>query len=121
MCTDIGLHIGPVTRQLLNWFLDEGDISSGDAKQFYSAVRDFYTWAAVASLPLKDSVLQNAKFVDFTKRDLHSYSQVEYFVWRYVCAQIIKTYKWVVVFKTTWLYLFYLGYSELLQYETATE
>ena len=83
--TDTGLHIGLSTRQLLNRLEDNGDISPADVKLFYRAVRDFYTRAAeyaIRNLPLCDPVLQNSKFVDFTKKDEQELSQVEYFITR---------------------------------------
>ena len=74
--TDTGIHIRLITWQLLNK-LQDSDISPGYEKQFYTAVRNFYTQGAdyaVTNIQLKDPLLQNAKFVDFTN-----------FVGKYIC------------------------------------
>ena len=50
------------------------------------AVRSFYTTAvdyARKNLPLTDSVLENAAFVNFEAREVSFFSQVEFFVNRY--------------------------------------
>ena len=56
-------------------------------KVFYQAVRGFYYTAAeyaLANLPLTDEVLQNASFLNFEKREIALFSQVEFFVRRYI-------------------------------------
>ena len=50
-------------RKLLN----EGDISAADQTKFYASVRAFYVKAmcyALENLPLKDPLLQNARFLN---------------------------------------------------------
>ena len=82
-----GIFIGLTTKQLLRRLENEGDILSRDVKAFYKAVRNFYICAAdyaIKNLPLSDPILKNAKFVDFSKKDQQCFSQVEYFVARYM-------------------------------------
>ena len=76
-----------MTKQLLSKLEDEGDITSTEVKTFYLAVRGFYVRAseyAFANLPLDDPVLKNSQFVDFKRRDEGDFSQVEFFVARYI-------------------------------------
>ena len=72
-----------MTRQLLNKLEDEGDITHQEFRVFYNGVRDFLRTAAdyaLNNLPIKDELLQNAGFLNFEKRELSCFSQVEYFV-----------------------------------------
>lgn len=82
---DSGLHIGLVTRQLLQKLEDEGDISHREVRIFYNAVRDFFVTAvdyAISHLPFQDELIRNAQFLKFDSRETSMFSQVEYFVQR---------------------------------------
>lgn len=79
------MFIGIITRTSLRKLVEEGDISRSDETKFYKSVRAFYVQGlqyALANLPVKDPLLVNAGFVNFTARDRASFSQVEYFVER---------------------------------------
>ena len=68
---DSELHIGLMTRQLLNKLEDEGDITHREVRVFHNAVRNFLTTAAdyaLSNLPIKDKLLQNAGFLNFEKK-----------------------------------------------------
>jgi hypothetical protein len=67
--------------------LNEGDISPFQVTTFYKAVRSFYVTAAeysITNLPLNDDVLENASFLNFQMRKSATFSQVEFFVERFV-------------------------------------
>ena len=69
----------------LRKLLDDGDISPHEASTFHRGVRAFYERAveySLANLPLKDELLINAAFVDFSSRESANFAQVEYFVQR---------------------------------------
>ena len=75
-----------IITQSLNRLFEAGDISDAQVKTFYEAVQSFYNTAAdyaLANLPINDSVLMNARFVDFDRRESADFSQVEFFVNRY--------------------------------------
>ena len=79
---DSQLTIGIVTKQALKKLFEEGDISESDKKKFYAAVREFYIDAAnqaVMKFPFTDEVLNNAKFLNFEKRDTRTFDSVEFF------------------------------------------
>ena len=62
----------------------DSDISATDVKRFYVGVRAFYIPAvdyAIDNLPLNDTLLKNAEFIYFPKREQATISQV-YFVTR---------------------------------------
>ena len=68
-------------RQRLNRLLDEGDIGASQEKSFYAAVPSFNITSVLYSLdnlPLNDSVLKNALFVDFAQREQATFPQVEF-------------------------------------------
>lgn len=74
------------TKMALTKMLDEGDISQSEVRLFYEGVRSFYVTAmnyAINNLPMKDELLKNAQFLNFSSRDSSTFSQVEYFVQRY--------------------------------------
>ena len=76
-----------MTKRVLQKLLDDGEVSSLEVTQFYKGVRAFYVRAleyALDNLPLKDDLLKNASFVSYKKREDASFSQVEYFVDRFV-------------------------------------
>ena len=78
------------TRMKLKKFLDDGDITPAQVSTFYKGVRAFYEKAveyALANLPVKDELLRNATFVDFTSRESAQFVEVEYFVQRYAVLQ----------------------------------
>ena len=84
---DQSIFVGIMTKRALQKLLDDGEISSLQVTQFYEGVRAFYVRAleyAPDNLPLKDGLLKNASFVSYKKRDNASFSQVEYFVDRFV-------------------------------------
>ena len=86
---DNALYIGITTRQLLCKLEDDGDTTPAQVKIFYQAVRGFYSTAAeyaLKNLPLKDAALQNARFLGFETREAAVFSQVEFFVNRYIHA-----------------------------------
>ena len=71
-----------MTRQLLNKLEVESDISH---RVFHHAVRDFLTKAAdyaLSNLPVHDEIFKSAGCLNFEKREISSFSQVEYFVHR---------------------------------------
>ena len=85
--TDDNLFVGFGTRMCLNKLVDEGDISMAETSKFFQSARAFYVRAmeyALANLPLKDELLKSDKFVNIASRDSATFSQVEYFVQRYV-------------------------------------
>ena len=84
---DQSIIVGITTKRVLQKLLDDGEISSLQVTQFYKGVRAFYVRAleyALDKLPLKDDLLKNASFVSYKRRDDASFSQVEYFVDRFV-------------------------------------
>ena len=86
---DQSIFVGIMTKRVLQKLLDDGEISSLQVTQFYKGVRAFYVRAleyALDNLPLKDDSLKNASFVSYKKRDDASFSQVEYFVDRFVMS-----------------------------------
>lgn len=86
---DDGLFIGLTTRQLLKQLENEGDISSSQTKVFYEAVREFYVTAveySLKNLPLTDELLDNAQCFNFQTRETSMFSQVEFFIIRYMYA-----------------------------------
>ena len=85
MIIDHSIFIGISTRSTLRKLLEEGDICPSDESKFYRSARAFYVQAmkyALDNLPIKDSLLKNAKFVNFKTKDDATFSQVEYFVER---------------------------------------
>jgi hypothetical protein len=84
---DQSIFVGIMTKRVLQKVLDDGEISPLQVTQFYKGVRAFYVRAleyALDNLPLKDDLLKNASFVSYKKREDTSFSQVEYFVHRFV-------------------------------------
>ena len=54
--------------------------------KFYRSVCSFYVRSmeySLQNLPLKDDLLKNASFLNFTSRENATFTQVEYFVERY--------------------------------------
>ena len=79
---DSSIFVGLITRQKLRRLLNEGDISPRDEIKFYSSVRAFFVDAAsqaLKKLPFSDDVLNNARFLNFEKREEYSFSAVEFF------------------------------------------
>lgn len=75
-----------IARMQLNKCLADGDISDQRARKFYTAVRQFYIAAAKymqKNLPLHDDTLKNAQFVNWNKRILGSFEEVNIF-----CAKV---------------------------------
>ena len=67
--------------------MNEGDITNLQITKFYEGVRAFYVRAleyVLDKLPLEDDLFINAKIVNFGLRNNALFSQVEYFVQRYV-------------------------------------
>ncbi len=76
-----------MTRQKLVKLHDDGDIGDQEIRNFYKAVREFYSTAssyALKNLPISGEVLQNAQFAHFNNRLNSNFTQVLYFVSRYV-------------------------------------
>ena len=74
-----------MTRQFIRRLEEGGDVTTRQVKEFHRAVREFYSTVAtyaLANLPLKDEVLQNAEFVNFGDRASATITQVTYFVTR---------------------------------------
>ena len=87
MLLDHSVFIGISTRAAVRKLLEEGDIGPSDTSRFYRSVRAFYVQAmkyALDNLPIKDSLLRNARFLNFKAKDDATFSQVEYFVERLV-------------------------------------
>ena len=83
---DDKITIGFVTKQCLLKLFDEESIDDTEKKRFYSAVRAFYieaTLEALRKLPFHDSVLHNAKFLNFEKKEECTFSNVEFFCSKY--------------------------------------
>ena len=79
------MFVGLLTRQKLLKLHNDGDVSDGEVRVFYEAVREFYSTAAsyaLKNLPTTDEVLQNAQFVHFENRVNSTVSQVLSFVLR---------------------------------------
>ena len=82
---DHHLFIGLLTKTRLGSLTEEGDISLAQQSNFYKSVRAFDVRAleyTFSNLPLKDDLMQNAKFLNFHGREITSLSKVEYFVKR---------------------------------------
>ena len=80
------MFVGLTTKIKLRKLLDDSDISPHETSTFHKGVRAFYERAfeySLANLPLKDELLMNAAFVDFSSRESAKFAQVEYFVQRY--------------------------------------
>ena len=76
-----------MTKNLVRRLHDEGDITSTELSLFYEGVRAFYVKAlgyALENLPLNDDLMTNARFINFSSRENAYFSQVEYFVQRFV-------------------------------------
>lgn len=86
MCfSDNLLFIGLLTKTRLRKLRDEGDISQTQQSTFYKSVKAFYARAleyAISNLPLKDDLLQNARFLNFHRRESANLSEVDYFAER---------------------------------------
>ena len=82
---DQQLDIGFTTKSVLAKLIDEGH-DSHKIQQFYRGVRSFYEKAcsyARKNLPLSDPLLKNARFLNFTRRELADLSEVDYFIERF--------------------------------------
>ena len=82
---DYSIFVGISTRATLRKVLEDGDIGPCDEKKFYQSVRAVYVQAmkyALDNLPVKYTLLKNAKFVNFRVKEDATFSQVEYFVER---------------------------------------
>ena len=89
---DYSIFVGISTRATLRKLLEDGDISPFDEKKFYQSVRAFYVQAmkyALDNLPVNDTLLKNAKFVNFRVKEDATFSQVEYFVERLVATLLL--------------------------------
>ncbi|CAB4028208.1 Hypothetical predicted protein [Paramuricea clavata] len=83
---DNSLFIGFVTKTQLCKLIEEGDISPALQNALYKSVRAFYVRTleyAIDNLPLNDDLLENAKLVNFNRREYAELSEVEYFVNRF--------------------------------------
>ena len=84
--SDGNIFVGFLTRQTLSKLEREGDCTSSDSKKFLLGVRQFYV-AAVdyikAKFPIGDQLLMHARFVNFERREICEFKNVEYFMQRY--------------------------------------
>ena len=79
------LFIGLLTKTRLHNLTEKGNISLAQQRNFYKSVRAFYVRAleyAISNLSLKDDLMQNARFLNFHRREIASLSKFEYFVKR---------------------------------------
>ena len=84
---DQSVFIGLITQSTLRRCIEMGDLAPSQSKKFYDSVRAFYVSAfeyALKNLPLNDQLLKNANFVNFTSRTDSAFTQIEYFVERYI-------------------------------------
>ena len=92
MLIDESLFIGLLTCSTFRNLMENGDLAPSQCKKFYESVRAFYAHAfyvhafeyALKNLPLNDELLKNASFVNFPSRLTSTFTQVEYFVTRYI-------------------------------------
>ncbi|XP_060764178.1 uncharacterized protein LOC132873016 isoform X2 [Neoarius graeffei] len=80
------LNVGFRTRATLNRLLEAGDVTPQQAERFHQAVLAFLTGAveyAMAKLPLKESLLKHARFVDVQQRADCEVNDAAYFVDRF--------------------------------------
>jgi len=99
LISDDDIFVGLLTRQRLQKLFREGDISSADKERFFKQMRAFYSQAmeyALANLPLNDAVLMNAMFINIPSRECAKFTQVEYFVSRYILAFVISSQKYTL-------------------------
>ena len=86
MCfSDNSLFIGLLTKTRLRKLREDGDISQTQQSTFYKSVKAFHARAleyAISNLPLKDDLLQNARFLNFHRRESANLSEVDYFAQR---------------------------------------
>ena len=74
------------TKSSIRQRLNDGDISQQQVNKFYDSTIAFYERAmeyAVQNLPLNDTLLKNATFVNFKLRENVTFSQVEFLIQRY--------------------------------------
>ncbi|XP_060774407.1 uncharacterized protein LOC132884566 [Neoarius graeffei] len=77
------LNVGFTTRATLNRLLYAGDVTPQQVERFHQAVLAFLTGAveyAMAKLPLKESLLKHARFVDVQQRADCEVNDAAYFV-----------------------------------------
>ncbi|XP_076854994.1 uncharacterized protein LOC143509955 isoform X3 [Brachyhypopomus gauderio] len=77
------LNVGFTTRTTLNRLLEAGDVTPQQGESFHQAVLAFLTGAveyAMAKLPLKESLLKHARFVDVQQRADCEVNDAAYFV-----------------------------------------
>ncbi|XP_076867954.1 uncharacterized protein LOC143518920 isoform X2 [Brachyhypopomus gauderio] len=80
------LNVGFTTRTTLNRLLEAGDVTPQQGESFHQAVLAFLTGAveyAMAKLPLKESLLKHARFVDVQQRADCEVNDAAYFVERF--------------------------------------
>ncbi|KAL7868500.1 hypothetical protein SRHO_G00098840 [Serrasalmus rhombeus] len=80
------LNVGFTTRTTLNQLLEAGDVTPQQGESFHQAVLAFLTGAveyAMAKLPLKESLLKHARFVDVQQRAVCEVNDAAYFVERF--------------------------------------
>ena len=78
--------IGMVTKQCLQKLLNEDDICANDERKFYAGVRAFYidaTSQALHKLPFNDCVLNNARFLNFERKEDCTFDAVHFFCAKY--------------------------------------
>ena len=90
MNPNIHLHndvsVGMITKQCLHKCLENGDITPQDIKVFYSSVHELFTESvtyALKKLPVRDTLLQHARFLNVMEKVKHTFSSVEYFCEKY--------------------------------------
>lgn len=88
------ITIGIVTKQRLQKLLNEGDISANDERKFYAGVRAFYLEAAsqaLHKLPFDDCVLNNARFLNFERKEDCTFHTVEFFLCKILRSPEVNT------------------------------
>ena len=85
--TDATFFISFTTKQSFQKLLRKGDIDEQNFNKFYEGARTFFITAAdyvIKTYPVKVELLKCATFVDFDKCDKVTFSDVEYFIHRFL-------------------------------------
>ena len=80
------VSVGMITKQCLHKCLENGDITPQSVKVFYSSVHQFFTESvtyALTKLPVRDTLLQHARFLNVMEKVRHKFSSVEFFCEKY--------------------------------------
>ena len=77
------VSVGMIAKQCLHKCLENGDITPQSIKVFYSSVHQFFTESvtyALNKLPVRDTLLQHARFLNVMEKVRHKFSSVEFFL-----------------------------------------